>query len=161
MIPYMKKESICLPISAEFSTIIVPVNIEPTLIATNLSEQFSELQKREELRKKREDLAKQPNKFARKDFVAQKKKTLTKVHVAIDRKKIIDECIKLERSINQTEKDIIDLQKGDQKSDDIKQKEIKEIKELTSMIARWKEASQEGIIELHKLVSQQYPGMVS
>ncbi|KAL4492447.1 hypothetical protein ABPG72_005582 [Tetrahymena utriculariae] len=154
---YQKKESQNLPINPQYPIIIVPTNIEPALIATNLTEQYAELQKKEEIRKKREEIAKQPNKFQRKDFAVQKKKV--RVAPVIDRSKVIDECVKLERGIQQLEKEIQDLQKGDQKSDDVKQKEIKEIKELSQMIQRWKEASQEGIIELHKLVSQQYPDM--
>jgi len=35
---YLKKESSNLPISADHPILIVPVNIEPVLIATNLTE---------------------------------------------------------------------------------------------------------------------------
>jgi hypothetical protein len=35
---YLKKESSNLPISADYPILIVPVNIEPVLIATNLTE---------------------------------------------------------------------------------------------------------------------------
>lgn len=98
-INYQRKESTNLPISSEYPLIIVPINIEPALIATNLTEQFAELQKKEELRKKREEIAKQPNKFQRKEFVQQKKKL--RVTPVIDRKKVIEDCVKLERGIQQ------------------------------------------------------------
>lgn len=71
-----KKESTSLPIDRENSIIIVPKDVEVSLICTNLNSNFEDLAKREEVRKRREANANKPkiDTFVRKDFIQQKKR---------------------------------------------------------------------------------------
>lgn len=152
-----KKESTNLPIDPENALIIVPNNVEIATLCTNLTQTYEDLAKKEEIRKRKEQRVDKPMTFVRKEFLAQKKKVVKPA--PLDRNKVMQECIKLERGCKALEKEIDDLQKGEQINDTQKEKEINEIQHLTDMIKKWKGAAQEGIIELHKKLSEQYPDM--
>ncbi len=62
-INFEKKESAQLPLDSENPIIIVPANCEISLIATNITPTFEELARREEQRKKREEMQKNPVKL--------------------------------------------------------------------------------------------------